>query len=283
MQRVGFFSYLDEDGNPFMGKIIGHAVLLVVGIIVLFGTVGTIGAGERGVKTRFNAVVGTIEPGIYLKMPWPIEKVTVMNIQTRTVTYEREDPLYSASKDLQDVKIATVLNYRLDPTKVQVIYQQYGTLDDYEARIIRPAVRDTVKAVASQFTAEELVTKRPEFTDEVTVVLNERLQGNNYVSIERVNITNFEFSQSFSAAIEAKVTAVQQAEAEKNRLEKVKFEAQQKIETAKAEAESIRIQAQAITQQGGKDYVQLKAIERWDGKLPTQFVPNAAVPFLNLK
>ena len=50
-----------------------------------------------------------------------------------------------------------------------------------------------------------------------------------------------------------------------------------------AEAEAIRIQANAINSQGGEDYVNLKAIEKWDGVLPTQFVPNAAVPFLTLK
>ncbi len=68
----------------------------------------------------------------------------------------------------------------------------------------------------------------------------------------------------------------------KNKLEQVKFEAEQRVAKAKADAEAIQIQAKAITQQGGKDYVQLKAIERWDGKLPVQMVPNATVPFVNL-
>ena len=49
-----------------------------------------------------------------------------------------------------------------------------------------------------------------------------------------------------------------------------------------AEAKAIQIKAQAVTQQGGKDYVQLQAIEKWDGKLPTQMVPGATVPFINL-
>lgn len=256
-------------------------ILLLLILISLFSAIGTVGAGERGVKTRFNAVVSVIEPGIYFKLPF-IEKVVKMNIQTQAVSYEREDPLYSASSDLQDVKIATVLNYRLDPSKVDTIYQQYGTIPQYEERVVRPAVRDTVKAVASKFTAEELVTRRAEFTDNVNKTLNERL-SDKFVTIERVNITNFEFSKSFTEAIESKVTAVQNAEAAKNKLEQVKFEAQQKIETAKAEAEAIRIQAQAINSQGGADYVALKATEKWNGVLPTQMIPGSAVPFINLK
>jgi regulator of protease activity HflC (stomatin/prohibitin superfamily) len=261
-------------------KLIKYVIVGIIVLIVFFGSFGTIDAGERGVKTRFGAVVGLVEQGLYFKLPI-IEQVHKMNVQTKTVKYELEDPLFSASKDLQDVKISVLLNYRLDPTQVKTIYQQYGTVEQYEERIVRPAVRDTVKAVSAQFTAEELVTKRPQFTDEVVRVLNERL-ADKYVTTERVNITNFEFSKSFSAAIEAKVTAVQNAEAAKNKLEQIKFEAQQTIETAKAQAEAIRIQAQAINSQGGADYVALKAVEKWNGILPVQMIPNSSVPFINL-
>ena len=68
----------------------------------------------------------------------------------------------------------------------------------------------------------------------------------------------------------------------KNQLERVKFEAEQRVTQAKAEAEAIKIQAQAITQQGGKDYVQLKAIEKWSGNLQTQMIPNGTLPFIDL-
>ena len=128
--------------------------------------------------------------------------------------------------------------------------------------VIRPAVRDTVKATASQYNADELVTKRSEFTDKIYGTLVQRLSEHGVV-IERVNVTDIQFSKSFSEAIERKVTAEQEALAAKNKLEQVKFEAEQRIESAKAGAESIKIQAQAITQQGGKDYVNLQWIEAW--------------------
>lgn len=274
------FNYVDSYGDVRPGKIAATAVSVLLVVSFVLGSFGTIDAGERGVKTRFSAVVGRVEQGLYFKLPF-IESVHKMNVQTKTVKYELEDPLFSASRDLQDVKISVLLNYRLDPTQVETIYQQYGTVLQYEERIVRPAVRDTVKAVAAQFTAEELVTKRAEFTDEVVKVLNQRL-SDKYVTTERVNITNFEFSKSFTEAIEAKVTAVQNAEAARNKLEQVKFEAQQTVETAKAQAEAIRIQANAINSQGGADYVNLKAIEKWSGVLPTTMVPGSAIPFINV-
>jgi uncharacterized membrane protein YqiK len=52
---------------------------------------------------------------------------------------------------------------------------------------------------------------------------------------------------------------------------------------ATAEAEAIKIQAEAIQQQGGASYVNLKAVEKWDGHLPAQMIPGGALPFLNLQ
>ena len=276
------FNYINKETQEIDEfKIVRHGLTLLIVVALLIGSFGTIEAGERGVKTRLGNVVGAVDSGLYFKLPI-IEKVKKMDVRTQAVLYEREDPLMSASKDLQDVQIATVVNYHLDPALVVDIYTQYKDQDNYEAQVVRPAVRDIVKATASQFTAEELVTKRAEFTDTVLVKLNERLLSKSSI-VEQVNITNFQFSDSFSRAIEMKVTAEQEALASKNKLEQVKFEAQQQIEKAKAEAESIRIQAQAITQQGGADYVKLQAISKWDGKLPTQMIPNSAVPFIDLK
>src|SRR5690606_3420224 len=102
------------------------------------------------------------------------------------------------------------------------------TLSAFEESVIRPRVRDTVKSVASQYAASELVTKRAEFAERVAATLNERL-GSTYVVVEQSNITDIQFSPSFSAAIEEKVTAVQQAEAAKNQLERVKYEAEQRV------------------------------------------------------
>jgi len=278
------FNYIKsktEYGTEYnISKIVAHClVIFVLGILAL-NAFGTIDAGDRGVKIRLGNVVGTTEPGLYFKIPF-IETVTSITVRTQSVVYERENPLSSASADLQDVQIASVTNYHVNPLLVTDLYKQYKTLENHEESVIRPAVRDTVKAIASQFTASDLVTKRADFAEKVALKLNERL-GDAYIIVEQSNITDIQFSPSFTQAIEAKVTAVQNAEAAKNKLEQVKFEAQQQIETAKATAESQRIQAQALAAQGGADYVQLKAIEKWDGKLPTQFVPGSALPFVNL-
>lgn len=275
------FNYV-KDGYLNVPKLVVHVVIAIIALIFIFGSFGVVDAGERGVKTRLGNVVGIVEPGLYVKAPF-IESVRTMSVRTQSVIYERENPLASASSDLQDVSIASVTNYHVDPTKVVELYVQYKTLEAFEESVIRPAVRDTVKATASQFTAADLVTKRAEFASKVAITLNERL-ADTYVLVEQSNITDLQFSESFSRAIEAKVTAVQEAEAAKNTLERIKYEAQQTIETAKATAESQRIQAQSLAAQGGEDYVALKAIEKWDGHYPTTYMgPASQVPLITIK
>jgi len=256
------FNYV-QNGELRVGKIIGHALLFIIAITILFGSFGTIGAGERGVKTRFKAVVGVIEPGFYMKIPLA-EAVKTMDVRTQSLTATKEAPLSAASNDLQDTKLAVVVNYHIDPNTVLSIYQQYGSAQIYYTNVVEPLVVATIKATASQYTAADQIQKRLEMSARALSALQEAFQGKNVI-IEKADITDISFSDAFTQSIEAKVTAVQNAETAKNKLEQVKFEAQQTIESAKAQAEAIRIQASAINSQGGADYVLLKKTEKWDG------------------
>lgn len=255
--------YTREDGELNHGKIVTHAIIGLVVLIFIFGSFGTVSAGERGVKVRLGSIQGMVEPGLYFKLPI-IEKVIKMDVRTQSLTASKAEPLSAASNDLQDTRLAVVVNYHVKPESVVDIYRQYGSADTYYHNVVEPLIVATVKATASQYTAAEQIQKRLEMSARALTALNTAFEGKN-VAIEKADITDVSFSDSFTQAIEAKVTAVQQAEAAKNKLEQVKFEAQQTIEKAKAEAEAIQIQAQAINSQGGRDYVELQRINKWKG------------------
>lgn len=257
-------------------------VVLIGGIVVslilfcIFNPIVIIGAGERGVILNWGSVSDKIM-GEGLNFRIPIKQA----IQHLDVKIQKEEVSVSAaSKDLQTVSAVIALNYHLESEKVNRLWQSVGK--DYKGRIIDPAIQEALKAVTAKYTAEELITRRPQVKEDAKILLGERLIKE-YIIVDELSIVNFDFSDSFNAAIEAKVTAEQQALAAKNKLEQVKFEAEQRIAQSKGEAEAIRIQAQAITQQGGKDYVSLKAIEKWNGQLPQNFIPGSALPFLKLE
>ncbi len=261
--------YTDTQGNVNTAKVVTHGIIAFILLVLIVGSFGTVAAGERGVKTRFGAVAGIIQPGIYFKLPI-IEHVVKMDVRTQSLTADKTAPLSAASNDLQDTRLAVVVNYHIEPSTVANIYQQYGSADTYYHNVVEPLIVATVKATASQYTAAEQIQKRLEMSAKALTSLNTAFEGKN-VAIEKADITDVSFSDSFTSAIEAKVTAVQQAEAAKNKLEQVKFEAQQTIEKAKADAQAIQIQAQAINSQGGADYVALQKIKAWDGKSCTSY------------
>ena len=147
------------------------------------------------------------------------------------------------------------------------LYKNVGAERVVAEKIIQPAVQEVFKSVVAKYSAEQLITDRAAVSKDIETSLNTRLE-NYWIIIQSFNIVNFDFSKSFNDAIEAKVTAEQNALAEKNKLEKVKYESEQKIVAAEAQAKAIEIQAKAIQNQWGKEYVQLKWIEQWNGKLP---------------
>ena len=249
-------------------------VALCVPILLFNLPFGTVGVGERGVQTRMNAITGKVfGEGLYFRVPL-VERIVKIDVRIQ----KDEVHAGAASKDLQTVDSTIALNYHIIPEDVIKIYQEVGK--SYNERIIAPAIQQAVKASTAKFTAEELITKRSEVRDTIKGLLKERLEPRG-ISVDELNIVNFDFSASFNQAIEGKVTAEQNALAAKNKLEQIKFEAEQRVTQAKGEAEAIRIQAQAITSQGGEDYVRLQAIAKWSGILPVTML-GEAIPFINI-
>lgn len=242
--------------RPKIGKIVSTALLVLLTLILLFGTIGTVPSGNTGIRTLGSAVEGTVNPGFYLKLPF-IQHVIVMNTQTQKESVESVE---AASKDLQTVKTNVAINYHIGADKAIQIFTNIGT--DYTSKIIDPAIQETVKASTAKYTAEELITNREQAREDIITLLTTKLALFG-ISTDAVNITNFDFSPQFNQAIEKKVTAEQNALAAKNQLEQTKYEAEQRVAQAKGEAEAIRIQSQAIESGGGKNYVALQWIEAW--------------------
>lgn len=242
--------------NLGSASIIG--ALLFVLAIGSCASIGQIGAGHRGVVLQFGAVTErTLPEGLYFITPFA-QSVEKMNVQTQAFT----TPVAAASKDLQDVNTEVTLNYRLNPALVNTIYQSLRR--EYEPRIVMPSIQESVKAVTAQFDAEELITRRPAVKLAIEDALRGRL-GSQGIELITLSITNFQFSETFSASIEAKQVAAQRALEATNRLRQIEVEAQQakasaegRKEAAIQEAEGAR-QAAILRAEGEAQAIQLTA------------------------
>lgn len=246
--------------------------LVLVGLVIAFGSWGTVRAGHRGILLRNGAVMTEIKgEGLYFKTPW-IEHVVEIDVRTKKEVAVTD----GASKDLQTVSVHIALNFSPDPARIATIYQTVGV--GYADVLIDPALKESAKAVISQFTAEELITKREIVREDIGKLLASKLTPLG-IRTEAVNIVNFDFSKTFNAAIEAKVTAEQNALAAKNKLEQIKFEADQKVAEARGKAEAITIESKAL--QSSPQILQLRALEKWDGKMP-QYMGAGQLPFVTI-
>lgn len=269
------FSELPEPQQVWY--VVKRVILGIIALIVFFGSWRVVKPGEQGIKVTLGHVQdGTLSPGFHFKLPL---LTTIHRVSTQTQT--DHDKLPAASSDLQDVEIEVVVNWHVNPNSVANIQIQYQGLENYTTAVVGPMVRDAVKATSAKYTAENLVRQRDQYASEVAKLLEETMAARGGIS-ERVSIVNFSFSPSFTKAIEAKVVAEQDALAAKNKLAQSQFEADQRIAQARGEAEAIKIQASAITQQGGADYVKLQWISRWNGILPSTML-GENTPIIDLK
>lgn len=257
-------------------KIIASIVVVIgLSIITALFAFTKVGAGERGVILNWGAVQeGVLGEGLHFKIPI-YQQIKVLDVKT----FKHEVEAEAASQDVQVVNTTVALNYHLDPNNVGKLWQEIGK--DYESRIIDPAIQESVKAATARFTAQDLIVKRAELRDAIKEELTKKFDGK-HIIIDEFSIVNCDFSPEYNKSIEQKQVAEQNALKAENDLKRVEFEAEQRVAQAKAEAEAIRIQAEAITQQGGRDYVNLKAVEKWNGELPKQMIPGSTIPFINL-
>jgi prohibitin 2 len=220
-----------EPNIRLVSKIASIIGVVVIVVSILLGSFTTIPAGQCGVVTRFSAVTGRIlGEGLQVKIPF-FESVVKMSIQTQK--YESDSS--AVTNDLQDVNTTIALNWRLDLDTADDVYRTLGL--EFIDRIAAPAIQETIKQVTARYNAEDLILRRDEVKSAITESLSNRLFDRGIIT-ETVSITNFQFSNTFTAAIEAKVAAEQAVLEAQNKLERVKVEAQQREAEAKGEADA---------------------------------------------
>lgn len=237
------------------------SVLVIAAILLLINCFTIIPAGHTGVVLTLGKVNDRVmQEGFHLKAPFVQE---VVRIDNRVTKLEVDTEAFS--KDLQTVSTTLAINYRVDAAKSFHLYKNVGR--SYEDVLVVPAVNEVLKAITSQYTAEESVTNRAIISDGLVEGLNQKLNADG-LYITDVNILNFDFSEAFINAIEEKQVAQQ-------KLLKAETEKQTAITNAEAEAETIRIKAQAeaeankIVSESLNEYViENKKIEKWNGQLP---------------
>ena len=262
-------------------------VALILVVLIAASCFEVIPAGHTGVVSVFGRVSSNVlQEGFHFKLPW--QHVTKMD--NRIVKLEVATEAFSS--DLQTVNTKLAVNYRLDTNMSYHVYKTIGT--KYEDTLITPAVNEVLKAIIAKYTAEQSITNRAVISNALISGLNEKLSKDG-ITITDVNIIDFDFSEVYISAIEAKQVAeqtYQKAKTEQNQLTMEKqAEAERKIIDANAALEVSKIEAEAVEFAGQKeaaankaiaeslteDLIEYYKIQQWDGKLPTVSSPSGVI------
>lgn len=276
-----------------IGLIVGLAVVALLAIVLAATCMTSVPTGHTGIITTFGKVENqTLEAGMHFKLPW--QKVVKMDNRNQKSTLT----LTCFSSDIQEVDVIYTINYQIDKANAQTIYKSVGT--DYFNTVMTPRIQEAVKKQVALYTAETLIDSREKLSTEIYDVLVADL-ANYHVQVITTSIENIDFTDAFTAAVEAKQVAAQnklKAETEQEQAtmeaeaaaERAKINAQAQADAAKiaaeAEAQVAKIEADAAEYKRQKEasankdlaasltpeLLEYFYINGWDGKLPETYV-----------
>lgn len=282
--------FYDKEMDEFKwGHIIGSFVALIVAIILAFSMIKTVPTGYTGILTTFGKVEpNTVSAGVHVIAPW--QKIVKLDNRTQKVSVETD----TFSKDIQQVKVSLAVNFCIDQATAQELYKTVGV--NYYDSVVLPRILENVKAVVAEYSAENLVAKRGELSDEILTRLTDdaAAYGINIISI---SVEDIDFTDEFTDAVERKQVATQNKlaaeteQAQKTMEEQAaadravisaKAKAEQDVIAANAELEVTKIQAEAALYAGEKEaemnkriaesltpnLVKYYYIKQWEGVLP---------------
>lgn len=256
----------------------------LVAVYLVFSSWYIVDQGERAVVLRLGATVGESGPGPHFKIPWidTVRKITVQN-QNR-----RYSALEAYSRDQQPANLAVSVSFvASDPSAV---YEQYGDLEGAITRLIDPRVMSGVKTIFGQYDASRAIQERAGLNIDIGNAITSAVTGP--INIISVQVENIDFSEAYEQSVEQRMLAQVEIQRREQNLRTTEVEAQIARTRAEGEANAIRlrgeaegaaIRARADALRANAELVQLQAVEKWDGKLPTTMVPSTALPFINLQ
>jgi regulator of protease activity HflC (stomatin/prohibitin superfamily) len=263
----------------------GLAIIAALALITVWLGIYRIDAGHVGIVKRFGNVIDVADPGLHIKLPWA-DTVEEMEVRERAFSMTLE----AASQDPLEIPIQVTVNWLVKREKVKELYIQFGSLDQFEKRIILPRLNDSVKGVTSAYTVNDLLRKRTEYRDRSMETFAKRMPDD--VEITGFSVVNVGFPPEYTKAIRDKQVAREQAETEKFVLERQRLTSTQTTQSAEAQrdadkaradgrayeikvqgeaqADAIRIMGAALAQ--NPLVVEYRKVDKWTGTFPTTFM-----------
>lgn len=212
------------------GGGVASLVCVILAIAIVGGScISTVPTGHTGILSTFGRVEDKNLPeGMNFHAPWQ----TITTMTNKEQIFTEKNLCFSA--DLQEVAYTYTVKYSLLPSSAPTIYKTVGT--DYFNILIKPQVNNAIKAEFGLVEAENMT----ELRTQLQAKINETVKAfaTQYGIEVSVVIDDFDFSDAYTNAIEAKQVAEQEALRDKTQQQMETERARQQAERAKIEAEN---------------------------------------------
>ena len=270
---------------------------------MVLSSITVVPTGYTGILTTFGRVEDrTISAGAHFILPW--QNVVKMDNRTQKVQISTN----AFSIDIQQVDLNLSVNFCIDQETAQELYKTVGI--NYYDNVMYPRILENTKAVFSQYSAENLIAKRNTLSDQIAESTSADMKEYG-ITIVSIAIEDIDFTDAFTAAVEAKQVAAQNkltAETEqaqktmeeeataKRAVIAANAEAEKAIIAANADLEVVKVQAEAALYAGEKEAEMNKRIsesltdallryywiKQWNGELPSTVLGDGADYMIDL-
>eukprot|EP01087_Luapelamoeba_hula_P005632 TRINITY_DN1567_c0_g1_i1.p1 TRINITY_DN1567_c0_g1~~TRINITY_DN1567_c0_g1_i1.p1 ORF type:complete len:330 (-),score=57.16 TRINITY_DN1567_c0_g1_i1:113-1048(-) len=264
MAENAFKQAMTRNGLPKFGGLPGMNPAAALGMVgftaaavgvsaLAYNSIYTVSGGEKAIiYSRWDGVHDEVYgEGWHFRVPW-LHQPEIFNVRTRATTI----PSLTASKDLQMVNITLRVLTKPQWTKLPKLFKRVG--HEYDQKVWPSVVNEVLKGVVARFNAGQLVSMR----DDVSKLIRQRLQeraSEFYQDMEDVSITHLSFGAQYTAAVEAKQVAAQEAERARYIVEKAQQDKRSIVIKAEGDAQSAKMISDAI--RSNPYFLELRRIE----------------------
>lgn len=280
------------------GKQIIKRIVPVLLLGLMLGACSKVPAGNVGVIVNlYGSEKGVSEREVGVGRYWLgwNEELYLFPTFTQNDTWQKterkdESITFQTGKDGMALNADFGITFRVDPTKVAVLFQTYRKgIEEISDTYLRNLVRDSVNERAADMTADDAYgRKKNELVDGVEGDVRRAVEAKGIV-VEKVYLVGeIRLPPQVKAALDLKNTAFQATLQRQQEIEKAKAEAEIKIAEARGIAEGLLLRSKAeadanklVSASITPELVRYRSIDKWDGALP-RLIGASALPFIDV-
>lgn len=265
------------------------AIVIIISVIMLMLCTTRVPAGYVAVQYNMNGGVKdeVLTQGWHLVSPTTKTTLYTVGIEQSYLTAgnngdsEGDESFSASSSEGKAMQIEMTFTYQYQADSVNDVFTRFKGQSGKDVRdsFIKPNIISWTKEVIARYKVSDVLgEERANVNIALTEYLSEKFEKYG-ITIANVSLSNIDVDEETRQAINAKITAQQNAETQsinnQTNIDKAAAEAQVKLTQAQAEADAKMIQAEAeakaneLLQQSLTDKIlRQEYIDKWNGELP---------------